>query len=216
MPTTKSPLKFSSALFMRSAATLPQCPPDIGSEVAFAGRSNAGKSSAINALTGKRKLTRISKTPGRTRLINFFSLSTSARLVDLPGYGFAKVSKTMKEEWDRNLADYLHHRRSLKALVLLMDIRHPLRSVDWQMLQWAAESNLPVHILLTKSDKLGHGPAMNTLQEVQKEIRRRDLDNISAQTFSAHRNTGIDELTEQLRQWLEPNETEPDDEISVG
>jgi len=204
MSPDKSVKKFSRAAFMRSAATLAQCPPDTGGEVAFAGRSNAGKSSAINRLTGNKGLTRISKTPGRTRLINFFSLGADTRLVDLPGYGFAKVSKTMKEEWDRNLASYLQQRQSLRALVLLMDIRHPLQPVDWQMLHWATSSNLPVHVLLTKADKLNYGPAMATLLDVQKQLHSQRMATVSIQIFSAHKKLGVEQLAQQLLTWLEP------------
>src|SRR5690606_52378 len=145
--------------FLKSAPTLKECPDDIGAEVAFAGRSNAGKSSAINALTRQGKLARTSKTPGRTQLVNFFTLGPDKRLVDLPGYGYAKVPLAMKREWDRHLADYLQHRQSLKALVLLMDIRHPLQEYDWQMVRWAGEGGLPMQLLLTKADKLKNGPA---------------------------------------------------------
>ena len=126
-------------------------------------RSNAGKSSAINTLTRTKGLARTSKTPGRTQLINFFELSNGKRLVDLPGYGYAKVPIAMKREWDKHLAEYLQMRQSLAGLVLLMDIRHPLQEFDLQMLNWAAQAGLPVHILLTKSDKLKRGPAQSAL-----------------------------------------------------
>ncbi|MDM3870512.1 ribosome biogenesis GTP-binding protein YihA/YsxC [Porticoccus sp. W117] len=196
-------LRFTSAIFTQSSPTLAQCPPDKGSEVAFAGRSNAGKSSALNSLTDNHKLARTSKTPGRTQLINFFQLSDNQRLVDLPGYGFAKVPKAMKERWDRNLAEYLQERQSLRGLVLLMDIRHPLQPYDLQMVKWAADANMPTHILLTKADKLKRGPGQNTLQKVRKELKQLGLDNnISVQTFSAPKKEGLKELEKVLRGWL--------------
>lgn len=148
-------IAYDSARFMLSAPDLAGCPPEGGIEVAFAGRSNAGKSSALNALTRNSKLARTSRTPGRTQLINFFSLSTpDFKLVDLPGYGFAKVSKAKRGEWDRNMSEYLQQRHSLRGLILLMDSRHPLKDDDLFLLQWCLESNMPVHIVLTKSDKL--------------------------------------------------------------
>ena len=196
-------LNFASASFMLSAPRLRECPHDSGCEVAFAGRSNAGKTSAINTLTRQTKLDRTSKTPGRTQLINFFSLGgADRRLVDLPGYGFAKVPKATKEEWDRNLAEYLQNRLSLKALVLLMDIRHPLQEYDWQMIRWAAQANLPLHILLTKADKLNHGPASNALLKVRSELAKSGVETLSVQTFSALKKAGLDDLQGFLNQWL--------------
>lgn len=196
-------LAFSAAHFTQSAPSLKHCPPDQGKEVAFAGRSNAGKSSALNALTGNRKLARTSKTPGRTQLINFFELSDSKRLVDLPGYGFAKVPKEIKETWDRNLAQYLQERQSLRGLVLLTDIRHPLQPYDWQMLKWAALANMPIHLLLTKADKLKRGPAQNTLLNVHKMLKEEGFaHNTTVQVFSALKNQGVGELEKILNMWL--------------
>jgi GTP-binding protein len=143
----------------------------VGAEVAFAGRSNAGKSSAINALTRNSKLARTSRTPGRTQLINFFTVDEHIRLVDLPGYGFAKVPLKVKQEWNKQLEQYLRLRQSLNGLVLLMDIRHPLKDYDRQMIEWAVVTEMRVHILLTKSDKLKRGPAKSTLLTVQKELK---------------------------------------------
>jgi len=198
-----SPIAFTKAQFLLSAPTIKQCPDDSGKEVAFAGRSNAGKSSAINMLTDNNKLARTSKTPGRTQLLNFFSLSEDTRLVDLPGYGFAKVPKAMKQAWDRNLAGYLQERKSLRGLVMLMDIRHPLQQYDWQMIRWASESEMPVHLLLTKADKLKKGPAKATLLQVQRELRNEELtNNISIQTFSSLKKEGLKELKQQLQLWL--------------
>lgn len=183
-------------------------PGDFGCEVAFAGRSNAGKSSAINALTSNTKLARTSRTPGRTQLINFFSVSDQIRLVDLPGYGFAKVPLKVKDEWNKQLERYLQYRGSLKGLILLMDIRHPLKDYDRQMIDWAVKSEMPVHVLLTKSDKLKRGPAKNTLLAVKKELKEHERW-ISVQLFSSHNHDGMDELKRTLNGWL----TLPDEDI---
>lgn len=197
------PIAFNKAEFLLSAPSINQCPEDTGSEVAFAGRSNAGKSSAINTLTNNAKLARTSKTPGRTQLLNFFTLAENCRLVDLPGYGFAKVPKAMKQAWDRNLAGYLQERQSLRGLVMLMDIRHPLQQYDWQMVRWASESEMPVHLLLTKADKLKRGPAKSTLLQVQRLLAEEGLtDNISIQLFSSLKKEGLSELKQQLQSWL--------------
>jgi len=196
-------LNFRAVQFQISAPTLAECPEDSGAEVAFAGRSNAGKSSAINALTGNSKLARTSKTPGRTQLINFFRLSDQQRLVDLPGYGYAKVARSMKDEWQRHLAFYLEQRKCLRGLVLLMDIRQPLKEFDLHMLTWAAESGLPAHILLTKADKLKNGPANNTRFAVEKALKEQGLDTgVSVQIFSSTKKTGLDRLECQLNEWL--------------
>ncbi|MCD6060105.1 MAG: YihA family ribosome biosis GTP-binding protein [Moraxellaceae bacterium] len=190
------------ARFLTSAPTLAQCPPDAGMEVAFAGRSNAGKSSCINTLARQKQLARASKTPGRTQLINFFTLDESRRLVDLPGYGYAKVAHGMKEEWQRHLGTYLQERYSLRGLVLLMDIRHPLTEFDRNMLAWSAERQLAVHCVLTKADKLNRGPAMNVLQAVKKELAASGFGS-SAQLFSALKVEGLEALGDKLGEWLE-------------
>lgn len=197
-------MNFNTVKFLISAQTLQQCPADNGCEVAFAGRSNAGKSSAINTLTRNKGLARTSKTPGRTQLINHFEIEPDKRLVDLPGYGYAKVPKALKDKWDRNLAEYLQNRSSLSGLILLMDIRHPLQDYDQQMLNWAAQAGLPVHILLTKADKLKRGPAMNSLLGVEKLLRDMDpgFTLLSAQIFSSLKKTGLPELEEKLTSWL--------------
>ncbi|RLA40239.1 MAG: YihA family ribosome biogenesis GTP-binding protein [Gammaproteobacteria bacterium] len=196
-------LDFASARFLQSAPSLTQCPPDTGSEVAFAGRSNAGKSSAINVLTRQGKLARTSKTPGRTQLINFFSLTDSCRLVDLPGYGYAKVPKAMKQRWDQHLAEYLQQRQSLKGLILLMDIRHPLQEFDQQMVYWAAENFMPVHILLTKADKLKRGPALNTVQKVERQLQNQPSEaTVTVQAFSSLKRSGVEALEEVLQGWF--------------
>ena len=183
-------------------------PADFGCEVAFAGRSNAGKSSAINALTANTKLARTSRTPGRTQLINFFTVTDQIRLVDLPGYGFAKVPLQVKQEWNKQLERYLQLRQSLKGLILLMDIRHPLKDYDRQMIEWAVKSEMPVHILLTKSDKLKRGPAKSELFAVQKELQKHERW-ISVQLFSSHSHDGMDELQRTLNWWL----TLPDEDV---
>ena len=199
-----APIKFQSAEFITSAPSLKQCPDDIGCEVAFAGRSNAGKSSAINTLTRNKNLARTSKTPGRTQMINFFQRGEAQRLVDLPGYGYAKVPVAMKAQWDRHMAEYLQARKSLGGLILLMDIRHPLQDYDRQILNWAAQAGLPVHILLTKSDKLKRGPAQSTLLKVEGFLREMDpgITLLTVQTFSSLKKLGLPELEAQLNHWL--------------
>ena len=198
----KTGLDYRRAQFLKSAPTLRECPLDRGGEVAFAGRSNAGKSSAINTLTGNRKLARTSKTPGRTQLLNFFSLDESHRLVDLPGYGFAKVPLAVKNEWQEHLDAYLSARQSLRGLVLLMDIRHPLQPFDTLLLDWAAKSRMPVHILLTKADKLTFGAGKTTLLQLQKTLSAHKNLSTSAQLFSAYNGQGLEELRRQLDSWL--------------
>ena len=192
---------YRGAKFLTSAAKLTQCPPDAGWEVAFAGRSNAGKSSAINSLTNNKKLAKTSRTPGRTQLINFFELSASQRLVDLPGYGFAKVPLAVKREWTKQLENYLQNRQCLRGLVLLMDVRHPMQPFDRQMLDWALQASMPVHILLTKADKLSRGAAGSTLLQVRAELRLH-ADLVSAQLFSALKHDGHKELIAVLDAWL--------------
>lgn len=193
---------YSKAVFLKSAARVDQLPADSGYEVAFAGRSNAGKSSALNCLTGIKSLARTSKTPGRTQLINLFSLDEERRLVDLPGYGYAKVALQVKLEWQKNLAHYLEVRESLKGLIILMDIRHPLKDLDQMMIDWALNRDLPVHVLLTKADKLSRSEAKNCVLKVRKHY---DLAAhlITVQSFSSLKKEGVDELIAQLNQWFE-------------
>jgi GTP-binding protein len=193
---------YHRATFLTSAANVTQAPPDEGVEVAFAGRSNAGKSSAINVLCQQKALARTSKTPGRTQLLNFFALDESRRLVDLPGYGYAKVSEAVKLKWQHSMAGYLEQRQCLKGVILLMDCRHPLTDFDQQMLQWNAHCGLPTHILLTKADKLKKGPANSALLKVKKEIAGYG-DNFSAQLFSSLKRQGIDQAHAVLDRWLE-------------
>ncbi|MGB0466052.1 MAG: ribosome biogenesis GTP-binding protein YihA/YsxC [Pontibacterium sp.] len=203
MSTNGSPIHYNSARFNTSAAKLHQCPADTGAEVAFAGRSNAGKSSAINTLTHNHKLARTSKTPGRTQLINFFDLNLEdLRIVDLPGYGYAKVPVEMKLHWQKHLDEYLQKRACLRGVVLVMDIRHPLKEFDQMMIQWCKNTGMPLHVLLTKADKLKRGPAQSTLLQLKKELKATLGDNVSLQTFSALKKQGIDQLKIRLNSWL--------------
>ena len=200
---TKTRQRIQQTEFMTSAPTFRLCPPDAGLEVAFAGRSNAGKSSAINALTNQRQLARSSKTPGRTQMINFFNIGeTDRRLVDLPGYGYAAVPLEMKKEWQVELEEYLVSRESLAGLVLLTDIRHPLKFFDEQMLHWAKAGDLPVHILLTKADKLKYGASKNALLNTRKQLKKIGL-NYTIQLFSALRKEGLDELAGVMGNWYD-------------
>ena len=189
------------AKFALSAAKVDQCPDDEGFEVAFAGRSNAGKSSALNTLTHA-SLARTSKTPGRTQLLNFFSLDDDRRLVDLPGYGYAKVPIPLKQHWQEHLEAYLSSRNSLSGVVLMMDIRHPLTEFDRLMLDWAQASSMPLHILLTKADKLAFGAQKNALLKVQREVRQGWGDTASIQLFSAPKRQGIEDAQRVLASWL--------------
>ena len=189
--------------FVTSAPDIRHLPSDTGIEVAFAGRSNAGKSSALNTLTNQKSLARTSKTPGRTQLINLFEVADGKRLVDLPGYGYAKVPIPLKQHWQKHLEAYLGSRESLCGLVLMMDIRHPLTEFDNMMLDWCKASGMPLHILLTKADKLTFGAAKNTLLKVRQEIRKGWGDGVaSIQLFSAPKRQGVDEAQLVLAQWL--------------
>lgn len=188
--------------YLRSVLELQDAPPDIGYEVAFAGRSNAGKSSAINALANIKKLARVSKTPGRTRHINFFRVDAERRLVDLPGYGYAKVSSEIQQRWQDALERYLRTRRSLRGLFLLMDIRHPFSKRDEMLIEWCVRRNLAMHLVLTKSDKLSRGRALNVLRLANARLSRFESLRCSAQLFSAVDKTGIEEAWDVLRTWL--------------
>ena len=193
---------FQKAVFLTTVAHLRDLPEDALAEVAFAGRSNAGKSSALNTLTHA-SLARTSKTPGRTQLLNFFSLDDERRLVDLPGYGYAKVPIPLKQHWQKHLEAYLGSRECLRGVILLMDVRHPMTDFDKMMLDWAKASGMPMHILLTKADKLTFGAAKNTLLKVRQEIRKGWGDGVaSIQLFSAPKRQGVDEAQLVLAQWL--------------
>ncbi|MFZ1640243.1 MAG: ribosome biogenesis GTP-binding protein YihA/YsxC [Candidatus Contendobacter sp.] len=194
-------IRYRTVSFLISVNALAQLPPDTGREVAFAGRSNAGKSSALNVLTGQRQLARVSKTPGRTQLLNFFLVEPERYLVDLPGYGYAQVPDAIRRHWRALLERYLRERATLRGLMLLMDIRHPLTVLDRQMLNGCAYRQLPAHVLLTKADKLGRGAARTALQQVQRALKT-DYPQTSAQLFSAPTGLGIDEAHAQLDEWL--------------
>ncbi|MDD5036207.1 MAG: ribosome biogenesis GTP-binding protein YihA/YsxC [Methylococcaceae bacterium] len=195
---------YHRAHYLTSALQLKDAPPDQGFEAAFAGRSNAGKSSAINAIVQQKALARTSKTPGRTQLLNFFELDDQRRLVDLPGYGYAKVPQAVQNHWGKALETYLRERQSLQGVFLLMDIRHPLTEFDWQMIEWCRHCELPLHIALTKADKLSRGAAKATLHKVQATLKResRGLE-VSLQLFSAPERQGVDEAHAVLDQWLD-------------
>ncbi|MDX1698410.1 MAG: ribosome biogenesis GTP-binding protein YihA/YsxC [Thiohalobacterales bacterium] len=201
--------RYRQTRFILGSPDIRRAPPDSGAEVAFAGRSNAGKSSALNTITGQRGLARISKAPGRTREINFFQVSADRRLVDLPGYGYARVSRAMQQEWQKNITRYLEMRRSLHGVILLMDIRHPLKDLDRQLIAWCHAAGLPIHVLLTKADKLKRGPAANTLLKTRKELATLHPQ-ASIQLFSAHTGTGCETVQEVLDGWLGLSEDTPD------
>ena len=194
-------IHLSKATFTLSAPDIRRLPEDSGIEVAFAGRSNAGKSSALNTLTNQRGLARVSKTPGRTQLINIFEVAPNRRLVDLPGYGFAKVPIEMKKKWQKALGEYLEKRECLKGLVILMDIRHPLKDLDMDLIQWAADSDLPILALLTKCDKLSQGKRSAEVLQVKKALSSLNAD-ITVQAFSSLKYTGLEQANGIICQWL--------------
>lgn len=190
--------------FLKSVAKLKQLPKDQGAEVAFIGRSNSGKSTAINSITGKKGLAKTSKTPGRTQLLNFFQIDDYLRLVDLPGYGFANVPSNIQADWEKNIAIYLKTRKSLKGLIITMDIRHPLKKPDQAMLTWASHYQIPVHILLTKADKLSRNQAVNTLKATIQQLTTLGL-SFEIQIFSASKSIGIKDARHRILTWLKPH-----------
>ncbi len=192
---------YFNAKFINSSPDLKDTPEDQGLEVAFAGRSNAGKSSAINTLTRQNGLARISKTPGRTQMLNFFEIDAQKRFVDLPGYGYAKVPLAVKKQWHKLMENFLTNRQSLCGIVLVMDVRHPLTEFDWQMVEWCDYRNLPLHILLTKADKLNYGAAKNILLKVQRELQQSNI-SVSLQLFSSLKKTGVEDVHNVLDQWF--------------
>ncbi|MDT0204929.1 ribosome biogenesis GTP-binding protein YihA/YsxC [Serratia marcescens] len=200
--------------FVTSAPDIRHLPGDAGIEVAFAGRSNAGKSSALNTLTNQKSLARTSKTPGRTQLINLFEVEDSIRLVDLPGYGYAEVPEEMKRKWQRALGEYLQMRNSLKGLVVLMDIRHPLKDLDQQMIQWAVDVGTPVLVLLTKADKLASGARKAQLNMVREAVLP-FMGDIQVEAFSSLKKIGVDKLRQKLDTWFNeiPPEVLPEEDI---
>jgi GTP-binding protein len=189
--------------FLASAAALRDLPDDEGAEVAFAGRSNAGKSSAINAITGQKGLARTSKTPGRTQLINFFTVDAGRRLVDLPGYGYAKVAAGRRNAWHRLVDQYATHRRSLRGIILVMDIRHPLTTLDALTIDWCRGLGLPTHLLLTKADKLGRSACNAALLRAKKIMQESSYGSITMQVFSSHERLGVEQAHRILDQWLD-------------
>lgn len=187
--------------FVMSAPDIRHLPSDEGIEVAFAGRSNAGKSSALNTLTQQKALARISKTPGRTQLINLFEVEPGIRLVDLPGYGYAQVPEEMKIKWQRSLGEYLQMRNSLKGLIVLMDIRHPLKDLDRQMIEWAVAVGTPVMLLLTKADKLASGARQAQVKMVREAVKEY-MSDIQVEAFSSLKKQGVDKLSQKLDTWF--------------
>ena len=192
---------FRNAQFEISIAKPSGLPPPSGAEIAFAGRSNAGKSSAINTLAGHVRLAYVSKTPGRTQLINFFRLNSGALLVDLPGYGYAAVPEKVRRDWQGLIEHYLKHRESLAGLVLIMDSRHPLTPLDRTMIDWFVPSGRPMHVLLTKSDKLSRGAATATLQDVRRQLIPLGPQ-VTVQLFSSLKKTGVEEAEHVIAGWL--------------
>lgn len=194
--------KYQKAYFLLSAADVKQLPPDEGIEVAIVGRSNAGKSSVLNRITQHKGLARVSKTPGRTQLLNVFVIDDKRRMIDLPGYGFAKAAPTAKRIWQKAVDEYFNGREALKGVVMIMDIRHPLKDSDWHMLDYCAERDLPVHILLNKSDKLSNSDVANTVRSVKNELSESSTP-VTVQPFSALKNIGVKELEAILNEWYE-------------
>jgi ribosome biogenesis GTP-binding protein ysxC len=196
-------LNYHKTHFLTSAPNIRAIPADEGIEIAFAGRSNAGKSTALNALTNQKNLARTSKTPGRTQLINLFEVENGCKLVDLPGYGYAAVPQQMKIQWQKSLGEYLQHRQCLAGLVVLMDIRHPLKDLDQQMIDWAVSAELPVLLLLTKADKLSQSARSKQVKMVREAILPFQGD-IQVEAFSAQSKLGIDKLAGKLDGWFAP------------
>lgn len=196
-------MNYQKTHYLTSAVDEAGLPHDSGVEVAFIGRSNAGKSSAINTIVGLKGLARTSKTPGRTQMINYFAIDENHHLVDLPGYGYAKVPRPIQERWTENINNYLKNRKSLRGLILVMDIRHPLQESDEQLLQWALNYNVPVHALLTKADKLTRQAMIKMLRDVKEALD--PLPNVTCSAFSSQNRYGLDEIHELLEKWF----TEP-------
>jgi GTP-binding protein len=187
--------------------------PDTRREIAFVGRSNAGKSSALNTLANHVRLAYVSKTPGRTQHINYFSLGDDLYLVDLPGYGYAQVPVAVRAHWEKLLGQYLQTRRALIGLVLIMDSRHPLKELDWNMLNWFSSTGKPVHLVLTKSDKLTRQESAKVLLQVKDAVA--DLPHCSVQLFSSLKKQGVKELDDALSKWLLEPDVEPDEDEEV-
>ena len=192
-------LNIHNAEFITSASSPADFVPDDGIEIAFGGRSNAGKSTALNAICARKNLARTSKTPGRTQLINFFAIGDNIRLVDLPGYGFAKADRNRQQHWSRLIEQYYRRRECLAGTMLLMDIRHPFKESDIKMMEWCDYCRCPVHILLTKCDKLSRNQANSTLMNIRK---RYDSRYISTQLFSGLKHIGVNEALSVMQQWI--------------
>ena len=194
-------LPFQQAQFLKSAGSLQDFPEDTGAEVAFCGRSNAGKSSAINAICQQKNLARTSKTPGRTQLVNFFKLDGDTRLIDLPGYGYAKAPAHMQHQWQDLMESYLVHRHALCGLILLMDIRRPLTEIDWTMIRWSKHYKLALHILLTKADKVSRNAMAKSLTRVTSKLEQHEF-HAGTQIFSATQRIGIAQVQEKISAWV--------------
>lgn len=205
---------YSKAQFFTSAPDIRHLDQSSGFEVAFAGRSNAGKSSALNTLTRQKNLARTSKTPGRTQMINVFQLDEERRLVDLPGYGFAKVPLAMKEKWQRSLGEYLQKRKCLKGIVVLMDIRHPFKDLDQDLIYWAVDAGLPVLALLTKADKLKSGKRKESLLKC-REAALAFMGDVRVETFSSLNKSGLPQLEQTLNKWLALDKAMPDEKTGT-
>jgi GTP-binding protein len=193
---------YQKAQYLKSAPNLSHCPEDQGYEVAFAGRSNAGKSSALNIICSQKSLARTSKTPGRTQMINYFQLDEQRYLIDLPGYGFAKVNVKVKRVWEAGLSEYIEQRKALKGLVLMMDVRHPLQPLDVLMLDWCKELELPVHVLLTKADKLSRNQANQAWLQLTNHLKAH-YPLGSVQLFSSLNKQGLEQAWQQLDNWFD-------------
>lgn len=196
-------IHYQNTHFITSAPDIRHMPADEGIEIAFAGRSNAGKSSALNRLTNQRALAKTSKTPGRTQLINLFKVDENCHIVDLPGYGFAQVPLEMKKKWQKSLGEYLQKRECLKGLVVLMDIRHPMKDLDQQMIYWAVDSGIPVQVLLTKADKLKSGARKATLLKIRESSLGFGGD-VAVDLFSSLKGIGVEQLRAKLDTWFAP------------
>nr|WP_275661030.1 ribosome biogenesis GTP-binding protein YihA/YsxC [Vibrio brasiliensis] len=196
-------IHYQNTHFITSAPDIRHLPEDEGIEVAFAGRSNAGKSSSLNRLTNQRSLAKTSKTPGRTQLINLFKVTDGCHIVDLPGYGFAQVPLEMKKKWQKSLGEYLQKRQCLKGLVVLMDIRHPMKDLDQQLIFWAVDSGIPVQVLLTKADKLKSGARKAQVLKIKKDAVGFGGD-VSVAAFSSLKGIGVDVLRSKLDEWFAP------------
>ncbi|EJN6828412.1 ribosome biogenesis GTP-binding protein YihA/YsxC [Vibrio cidicii] len=196
-------IHYQNTHFITSAPDIRHLPADEGIEIAFAGRSNAGKSSALNRLTNQKSLAKTSKTPGRTQLINLFKVTDGCHIVDLPGYGFAQVPLEMKQKWQRSLGEYLQKRACLQGLVVLMDIRHPMKDLDQQMIAWAIESRIPVQVLLTKADKLKSGARKAELLRI-RQLAATFGGDVQVDLFSSLKGIGVDQLRAKLDEWFAP------------